>query len=119
MCRSCAGVSSLSKIDDVDVGLGRRGRERRDLAGAEKRRRVGLRALLQHAQHDLGAGGFGQAGELLERSLGLEPARPAGNQADERRALAVPLTLEVAGMPFDLVPMDIAPGAHQPRRRRP
>ena len=88
ICRSCAGVSSLSKIDDVDVGLGARRRQRLDLAGAEKRRRIGLRPLLQHAQHDLGAGGLGEAGELVERALGVEPPRAAGDQADQRGALA-------------------------------
>ena len=74
--------------DDVDVGFGARRGERLDLAGAEKGRRIGLRPLLQHAQHDLGAGRLGQAGQLVERSLGLEPPRAAGDQADERRALA-------------------------------
>ena len=73
--------------DDVDVGLGARRGERLDLAGAEEGRRIGLRPLLQHAQHDLGAGGLGQAGELVERALGVEPARAAGDQPDQRRAL--------------------------------
>ena len=74
--------------DDVDVGFGGGGGQRGDLAGAEKRRRIRLGALLHHPQHHLGARGFGEAGELVERSLGIEPARPARNQADERRALA-------------------------------
>ena len=47
------------------------------LPGAEKRGRIGLRPLLQHAQHDLGAGRLGQARELVERSLGLETALAA------------------------------------------
>ena len=43
-----------------------------DLAAAEERRRIGPRALLQHAQHDLRAGGRGEAGELVERVFGVE-----------------------------------------------
>ena len=61
--------------------------ERLDLAGAEKRRRIGLRALLQHAQHDLGARGLREAGELVERSLGVEPPGATGDQPDQRGAL--------------------------------
>src|SRR5205814_6644498 len=34
------------------------------------------------------AGGVGQAGELLERPLGLEPPRVSRNEAHQRRALA-------------------------------
>ena len=73
--------------DDVDVGFGGGGGQRRDLAGAEKRRRIRLRPLLHHAQHDLGARGLGQAGQLVERSLGIEPARTARDEPDERRPL--------------------------------
>ena len=76
--------------DDVDVGLCCGGRERLDLAGAEKRRRIRLRPFLEHAQHDLGAGGLRQAGELVERALGVEPAGASGDQADERGALRSP-----------------------------
>ena len=60
-------------------------RQRLDLAGAEERRRIGLRPLLQHAQHDLGAGRLGEAGQLVERSLRLETPRAAGDQPDQRR----------------------------------
>ena len=74
--------------DDVDRGLVARGRERLDLAAAEKRRGIRLRPLLQHAQHDVGAGRGGQAGELVERMFGIEVAGRTGEQPDERRALA-------------------------------
>ena len=87
ICRSCAGVSSLSKIDDVGVRLRAGGRQRRDFALSEKRRGVGLGTLLQHAQHDRGAGRLGEPAELVERSLGVEPPGPARDQADQRRAL--------------------------------
>ena len=56
--------------DDVDVGLVAGGRERLDLAAAEKRRRIGLRPLLQHAQHDVRAG---------------RPARPASSSSESFR----------------------------------
>ena len=42
-----------------------------DLAAADEGGRVRLRPLLQHAQHDRGAGGVGQPGQLLERLLGV------------------------------------------------
>ena len=45
-----------------------------DFAAAEKRRRVRLGPLLQHAQHDVGAGGGRQARELVERMFGIEVA---------------------------------------------
>ena len=48
---------------------------------------VGLRPLLQHPQHDGCAGGVGQAGQLVERLIGVDPARRAGDETDERRAL--------------------------------
>ena len=89
--------------DDVDVGLGGGGGQRGDLAGAEKRRGIRLRALLQHAQHHLGARGLGQAGQLVERSLGIEPARTARDQADERRALAPRYPPGMPGLPAGTV----------------
>ena len=73
---------------DVDARLRGGSGQRRDLAGAQKRRGIGLRPLLHHAQHHLGARGVGEAGELVERALGVESPRTAGDQAHERRALA-------------------------------
>src|SRR5262249_26203993 len=73
---------------EVDAHLGARGREHLDLSGAEKGRRIGLRAFLEHSQHDLSPGGFGEPGELVHRSLGAMPPDRARYQADERRALA-------------------------------
>ena len=73
--------------DDVDVGFGRGAREQIDFAAAEKRRGVGLGPLLQHAQHDLRAGGVGEAGQLFERMFGVDAARRAGDETDEGRAL--------------------------------
>ena len=73
--------------DDAGIGLRTRGGQRRDLSLPEKRRGVRLGTLLQHAQHDLGAGRFGQPAELVERSFRVEPAGPARDQPDERRAL--------------------------------
>src|SRR5262249_14889332 len=75
---------------DVDVGLGARGCERLHLPRAEERRWVRLGTLLQDAQGDVGARGLRQTGELVERSLRLEPARPAPVEtvaADPRRAV--------------------------------
>src|SRR5262249_34901800 len=77
-------------VEDDEVGacLDARGRERLDLSAAEERRRIGLRALLLHAQHDVGAGGRRQAGELVERMFGIEVPRRVLEETDERRAFA-------------------------------
>ena len=71
----------------VDVGFVAGERDQIELAAAEKRRRVGPRALLRHAQHDVGAGGVGQAGQLLERLFGNMTALGPGDKAHERSAL--------------------------------
>ena len=79
--------------DDVDVGFGAR--------------RARASAILP-APRNVDGSGFGrscstrsttsapaasrQAGELVERSLGIEPPRAAGDQADQRRALAAAFT---------------------------
>ncbi len=54
--RSCAGVSSLSKMTTSAPQLVARLGERCDLAAAEERRGIRLGAILQHAQHDSRAG---------------------------------------------------------------
>jgi len=72
--------------DDVDAGFGARGGERLDFARAEERGRIRFGPFLQHAQHDVGARRLREAGQFVERPLGLEPPRPAGNESDERRA---------------------------------
>ncbi len=58
--------------DDVDVGFVGGAREQLDFAAAEKRRRVGLGSLLQHAEHDARAGGVGESGQLFERMFGVD-----------------------------------------------
>ena len=73
--------------DHVDVGLGGRRREHLNLAGAQKSRRIRLRPLLQHAQHDVAPRRLREAGELVERSIRVEPPGTAGNQADQRGPL--------------------------------
>ena len=85
--RSCAGDNSLSKIDDVDVGFGGRLRQHVDFAAAEKRRRIGLRAILQHAQHHARAGGVGESCQFFERMFGVDPPRAAGDQTNQRGPL--------------------------------
>src|SRR5207253_4821123 len=77
-------------VEDHDVHAGLRGGcgQRFDFAGAEIRGRIRFRPLLQHAEHDVGAGRIGEAGELLERALRFVAPRAPGNQADERGALA-------------------------------
>src|SRR6185436_17646280 len=59
-----------------------------DLPGAQIGGRVGFRALLQHAQHDLCAGCLSEARQFVQRALGLERAGVSGDQTDERGALA-------------------------------
>ena len=73
-------------VEDDQVGVGfRRGlRQHLDLAAAEERRRIGLGTILQHAQHDARARGFGEAAELFEGMFRVDPPRAAGDQADER-----------------------------------
>ena len=56
-----------------------------DFSGAQKRGRIRLGPLLQHAQDDGRARRFGQPAELVERPLGLEPFGPTGDQPDQRR----------------------------------
>ena len=70
--------------DQVGVGFGRRVRQHLDLAAAEKRRRIGLGPILQHAQDHARAGGFGETAELFEGMFRVDPPRAAGDQADQR-----------------------------------
>src|SRR5262249_32968807 len=74
--------------DDVDAHLPRRRGEQRHFAGTEKRRRVWLGALLQNAKDDFCAGGFGETGQFVERSIGVEAARAPGNQPNQGGAFA-------------------------------
>ena len=73
--------------DEVGVGFGRGVRQHVDLAAAEERRRIRLGSILQHAQHDARARGFGEAAELFEGMFRVDPTRAAGDQTDERRPL--------------------------------
>ena len=88
MCRSCAGVSSLSKMTTIGGDPRAFRRELVELAAADERRGIGRRPLLNHRQDDGGAGGFGEAGELFERMLGIQLFRSPKRQTDERGAFA-------------------------------
>jgi hypothetical protein len=50
----------------IDIELGARRGKAGQLAAADEGRRIGLLALLQHAQHHRRTGGVSQTGELLE-----------------------------------------------------
>ena len=73
-------------VEDDEVGVGFRGRARQhlDLAAAEECRGVRLRAILQHAQDDACARGFGKATEFFEGMFRVDSTRAAGDQTDER-----------------------------------
>src|SRR6185436_15378794 len=60
--------------DDVDGGFRRRRGQALHLARAEERRRIGLGALLEDPERDLGAGRLREPGQLVERALGVEAA---------------------------------------------
>ena len=85
--RSCAGVSSLSKMTMSTLSSEAETASVLILPAPRNVDGSGFGPLLQHAQHDLRAGGLRQAGELVERPLGVEPPGAAGDQADQRRAL--------------------------------
>ena len=70
---------------EVRVGFGRRVRQHFDLAAAKEGGRIGPGALLQHAQHHACAGRVGQPAELFEGMFCVDPPRPAGHQANQRR----------------------------------
>ena len=72
---------------DIDARSSQEAASDRNLAAAEKRRGIRLGALLQHAQHDRRAGGRRQAGQFVERMLGIEVTGSAVEQTDKRRAL--------------------------------
>ena len=75
------------------------------------------------------AGGLGEAGELVERSLGVEPPRAARNQADERRAFAPAAAparyaarmpdISLPGIAPARISRGVASGHVDNRRRRP
>ena len=89
MCRSCAGVSSLSKTTTIGVGLGAGRGERLDLAGAEKRRRIRLRPLLQHRRTTCAPAACARpASSSSDRSASSRRARPAINPTSAARSLA-------------------------------
>ena len=75
-------------VDDDQIGAGfvARGAEHLGLAAADERRRIRSRAFLHRAQHDLGAGGSRQTFQFVEGEIGIDVARGARDQADERRA---------------------------------
>ena len=106
--------------DEVGVRSRRRRRERLDLAGAEERRRIGLRPLLQHAQHDLGARrpAARPASSSSERSASSRRARPAirpTSAARSRSPYRAGRRAERVQPCLNVVPRNGA-GAHQHRR---
>ena len=48
---------------------------------------IGLRAFLEHAQHDGCAGSVRKAGELFQRLLSVDPASRTADQANQRGPL--------------------------------
>ena len=95
--RSCAGVSSLSKMTTSTLHFCRTKRRGvLNLAGAEKCRRIGLGPFLENAQHDLRTGRLGQAREFVHRSLGVQPARSTAATRSARPAPRVPDALRRA-----------------------
>ena len=68
--REIRGFSSGAKFvvenHYIDIELGTRRGKAGQLAAADEGRRIGLLALLQHAQHHRRTGGVTQTGELLE-----------------------------------------------------
>ncbi len=79
--------------DDVDAQFVARRGQRLHFAAAEERRRVGPRALLQHAQDDGRAGGRGEAGKLVERVFRIDLAGRAAREIEEsdERGTFVPI----------------------------
>ena len=87
-CRSCAGVSSLSKITTSTSASAQAAASDATLPAADEGGGVGLRPLLQHAQDDARACGVGEARELVERMIRIAAAGRS-DEADERGALDV------------------------------
>ena len=85
--RSCAGVSSVSNTTTSTPVSAHDAASTSIFPRAQIGGGIRLRPLLQHAQHDLRAGGFGESGELLERALRLETTGASGNEPDQRRLL--------------------------------
>ena len=76
-------------VEDDDVDAASRRTRRRAIATLPLPRNVagsGFGALLLHAQHDVGAGGRGEAGQLVERMFGIEVTRRVVEETDERGA---------------------------------
>ena len=114
ICRSCAGVSSLSKMTtSTSVSAHGRG-ERLDLAGAEERRRIGLRPLLQHAQHDVARRPLRRgrrARRASARRRGAARGRRSARPAPRARA---PATASVCAAMPEPRPMQSRPRARAP-----
>ena len=86
MLRSCAGLSSLSKIDDVGAHFVARRRERSSLPLPRNVAGSGFARSCITRKHDVRAGGCGEAGQFVERMFGIEAARRTADQPDERGA---------------------------------
>ncbi len=83
MWRSCAGLSSSSKIATSTLASAHAASQRLDLAAAEKRGRIRPGTLLGHPEHDGRAGRLGETGELVERVLGIQPVGRTADQPDD------------------------------------
>ena len=98
MCRSCAGVSSLSKMTTSTANARALRRELVELAAADERGGIGRRPLLNHLHDHRRAGGFGEPAELVDRVLRIQFFRSPKSQADERGALARPAVAPVGAL---------------------
>jgi hypothetical protein len=78
------GCQLIVEYHHVDVHLGTRRGQRHNLAGTQKRRRIGFGSLLQNAEDDNSAGRLGQACKLVEGTLGIQSPDPTGDETDER-----------------------------------
>ena len=87
ICRSCAGVSSLSKMTRSTSVSSQAAASEAILPLPRNVAASGPVALLEHPQHDARAGRRRQAGQLVERALGLGAPHGPGDEADQGRAL--------------------------------
>ena len=84
------GAQLVVEDDEVHAGFVARRRKRRHLAGADERRGIRLGPLLLHSQDDTRAGRVGEAGELIERMIGIDAGRrhhetnEGGAETDDR-----------------------------------
>ena len=85
--RSCAGDSSLSKMTMSIARLVARGGQHRRPCRCRGTSPDPAWAAPAARADDVGAGGLGEAGELVERMFGIEAAGRTGEESDECRTL--------------------------------